>query len=192
MNPNLIKKNDWILVKRESGEKHLGRATKVAPWNKNPKVTVVHWINVEETYKFTADARNCSLAPESMKPLAKVFPDAGRFMAGWTLGKMKRGPQMMEGYYFASPVLLHGKKVGEIIDAGNGGPVMTRFKDHTVAKTFEGACDKWCLDNGADGRYSDGHEHFWSWWEEGRYKGIDPKTFFKAEKEDMSKFMAGV
>jgi hypothetical protein len=197
MNPNNIQKKSWIQVTRQSGEVVLGIATKVAPWSKNPKYTIVRWKDAAETYSCDADATKCRLATPAEiaaftdAKLAKYAP-VDPSMAQWSLGKIKRGPQMMEGYYFAIPVLFNGVKVGELVDEGNGGCVITRFKDYTLAKTFEDACDKWALENGADGRCNDGKEHFWGWWDEARPKGIDAKTFFKSERESMLKFMAGV
>jgi hypothetical protein len=196
MNPNGIKKNDWIQVTRDNGEVILGIATKVAPWSKNPKRTVVNYKDVADTFTSRADAVRCKIADPILVAataanIASKYAPLDACMAGWSLGKMKKGPQMMEGYYFASPILFNDVKVGEIIDEGNGGCVITRFKDHNLAKTFEDACDKWALENGADGRYADGKEHFWGWWDDARTKGIDAKTFFKNEKEEMLPFMAG-
>jgi hypothetical protein len=188
----MIRKNSFINVKRNDGTVILARATKVAPWVKNPKVTVVNWISFDEQWKGVADLKNCTLATAIEIPKEPVGAPVDPSMAQWSLGKIKRGPQMMEGYYFAIPVLFNGVKVGELVDEGNGGCVITRFKDYTLAKTFEDACDKWALENGADGRCNDGKEHFWGWWDEARPKGIDAKTFFKSERESMLKFMAGV
>jgi hypothetical protein len=192
MNPNNIKKNDWIQVTRQSGEVILGIATKVAPWSKNPKVTVVRWKDAAETYTCDADATKCRLATVgevnafNEAKLAKYAP-VDPCMVGWSLGKTKRGPQMMEGYYFAIPVYKDSKKVGEIVDEGNGGPTMTRFKNHADEILFTEACRKWCMNSLADGRYADECELFWAWWDEGRPKGIDAKTFNQNEKEQMRK-----
>lgn len=112
-------------------------------------------------------------------------------MARWSLGKTKRGPMMMEGYYFAVPVLLNGKKVGEIIDEGNGGSVMTRFKDHLLATAFEKDCTEWCRKNGASMDYLEAESEFWAWWDEGRAKGKDAATFIKEQREETEKMFPG-
>ena len=192
----MIRKNSLINVKRADGTTILARATKVAPWVKNPKVTVVNWISFDEKWKAVADLKNCTLATAlevsaASKALEAAFAPLDESMKGWSLGSLKKGPQMMEGYYFSAPIFFNGNKVGEIIDEGNGGCVITRFKDHTLAMTFEAACDKWALENGADGRCADGKENFWGWWDDARPKGIDAKTFFKGEKESMLKFFTG-
>ena len=196
MNPNNIQKKSWIQVTRDNGEVILGIATKVAPWSKNPKITVVNWKDATDTYTCTADARKCRLATDAEinafndAKLAKYAP-LDEPMQKWSIGKLKKGPQMMEGFYFSAPVLLNGVKVGEIMDEGNGGPINTRFKDHTLSLAFEKDCDTWAIASGADGRCADGTENFWGWWDDARTKCIDAKTFFKGEKEQMLKFFAG-
>lgn len=189
MNPNGIKKNDPILVTRDNGEVWVGKATKVAPWTKNPKITVVTFISSDENgdFRCTADARRCTIAPADALPKeAETHP----IMAKWSLGKTKRGPEMMEGYYYSVPVLLNGKKVGEIIDEGNGGGNFTRFKDHTLEIAFNADCKAWAKANGDDSEYEHASE-FWGWWEEAKPKGKDAVTYFKEKKERMLKWMAG-
>lgn len=192
MNPNSIKKNDWILVTRESGEVILGQATKVGPWVKNPKITVVNFHFTDDKglmYAAKADARKCVIAPADRIPKGPEPAAVHPIMAKWSLGKTKRGPMMMEGYYFAVPVLLNGKRVGEIVDEGNGGSTMTRFKDHTLTKQFENDCTEWCKANGADMTYLEVESEFWSWWDEARPKGTDAATYFKNENADRAKWL---
>jgi hypothetical protein len=194
MNPNNVKKNDWIYVTRDNGDVILGIATKVAPWSKNPKITVVNWKDAAETFTCTADARRCRLAtPDEVAKFNDAksanYAPMDPCMAGWSLGKTKRGPQMMEGYYFAIGVYKDNKKVGEIVDEGNGGCVVTRFKNHADETLFREACRKWAMQNLADGRYADELEHFWGWWDEARPNGISAKDYFKNEKEQMLKYM---
>ena len=193
----MIRKNSIINVNRKDGTIILARATKVAPWVKNPNVTIVNWISFDEQWKSTADLKNCTLATalevsaaSKEKEVAMAPLDA--CMEGYSLGKTKKGPMMMEGYYFAIGVYKDNKKIGELVDEGNGGPVMSRFTNHADGIIFGEACRKWAMQNLADGRYGDEYEHFWGWWDEARPKGIDAKTYFKNEKEHMLKFMAGI
>jgi hypothetical protein len=190
MNPNGIKKNDHILVTRDNGKEYLGTATKVAPWSKNPKITVVNYHFKDEmgiAWNAKADARKCRMAPSDMLPkVAETHP----IMAKWSLGKTKRGPMMMEGYYFSVPVLLNGKRVGEIIDEGNGGSNFTRFKEHHFAINFDNDCREWCKANGDNSEYEHASE-FWGWWDEARPEGKDAVTYFKEKNERMAKWLAG-
>jgi hypothetical protein len=195
MNPNSIKKNDMILVTRANGKEYLGKATKVGPWSKNPKITIVNYHFADEAgvmWSAKADAVKCKIAPASMLPKEPEPAAIHPIMARWSLGKTKRGPQMMEGYYFAAPVLLNGKKVGEVIDEGNGGSVMTRFKDHLLATAFEKDCTEWCKVNGADMSYLEAESEFWAWWDEARPKGKDAATFFKEQNEETAKMFPGL
>ena len=184
-------KHNPIKITLKNGEGILARITRF-----NDETGKVNWIDKGEKWKGTTHCTKVVKAtPEEVLAWSKAHEVAmapvDPCMVGWSLGKMKKGPQMMEGYYFASPILFNDVKVGEIIDEGNGGCVITRFKDHNLAKTFEDACDKWALENGADGRCADGKENFWGWWGDARPKGIDAKTFFKGEKESMLKFFTG-
>lgn len=193
MNPNGIKKNDWINVTRDNGTVILGRATKVAPWSKNPKVTVVNFHFTDENgleYTAKADAKRCGLVPLNMIPKAPEAASTHPIMAKWSLGKTKRGPEMMEGYYFAVPVLLNGKRVGEIIDEGNGGGTMTRFKDRDTEKTFHADCKAWCVAHGDTNPY-ECEGDFWSWWDDSRPKGKDAATHFKESEERWAEMTKG-
>lgn len=194
MNPANIKKNDNILVTRDNGKEYLGVATKVGPWKPNPKITVVNYHFKDEmgvAWSAKADARKCRLAPADMIPKPPEAAPIHPIMAKWSLGKTKRGPMMMEGYYFAIPVLLNGKRVGEIIDEGNGGSNFTRFKDHNLAREFENDCKEWAKANGDTSEYEHATE-FWGWWDEARPSGKDAATYFKEKNEEMAKWLANV
>jgi hypothetical protein len=178
MNPNGIKKNDWILVTRKAGDVVLGVATKVGPWKKNPALTVVnyHFKQNGKEYASRADGRQCAKAPASMIPQpAKTDP----IMARWSLGKEHRGPQMMEGYLFYCSVYLLGKKVGELIDEGNGGD-MEFHGDHRIGKSFAECCEKWeaANDPAYNGHTYNPESSFYEWWHRARPDGKDAKTYF--------------
>ena len=187
MNPNGIKKNDYILVTRDNGKVILGRATKVAPWSKNPKVTVVnyHFKDGEAMYAAKADARKCRMAPADMIPeAAPIHP----IMKDWDVGPMRKGPMMMEGYYFSSTISFFGKKVGKIVDRGDGGMVDLEFKDFATQRKFEEDAKKWASANGGD--ENDGYEEFWTWMTDHRHRGIPADTYFKEKKEEFAKWTA--
>ena len=138
-------------------------------------------------YASKGDARRCTKAPADMLPKeAETHP----IMAKWSLGKTKRGPEMMEGHYYSVPVLLNGKKVGEIVDEGNGGMNITRFKDHRLAINFDNDCREWAKANG-DTSESEHATEFWSWWDECKPKGKDAATYFKEKEAQFAKWMAG-
>jgi hypothetical protein len=177
MNPNGIKKNDTIIVKPKDGTERIARATKVAPWSKNPKFTVVNWISLCGEWKGKADAKNCTTAPaEAIPQPAAVHP----IMAAWSFGKTKRGPQMMEGYYFAAPILHNGKKVGEMVDEGNGGGAYPERMEPVLRQKFHDDCVAWVKANGCDDTFGM-EESYWGWYENSRNKGIDAAAHFKAE-----------
>lgn len=194
MNPANIKKNDWIRVTRNDGTIIVGKATKVGPWSKHPMVTVINYMFTDPNdglvYTSKADARKCVKAMPCDIPKEPEAAPVHPSMAKWSLGKTKRGPQMMEGYYFAAPVLLNGKKVGEVIDEGNGGCVMTRFNDYNLRAAFEKDCTEWCKVNGASMTHLEAESEFWSWWEEARPKGKDAATYFKEDNEEMQKWLS--
>jgi hypothetical protein len=180
-------KHNPIKVTLKNGEVILARITRF-----NAETGKVNWIDKGEKWKGTTHCtRVIKATPEEVLAWSKahevVAAPLDPCMAGWTLGKTKRGPQMMEGYYFAIGVYKDSKKVGELVDEGYGGPVVTRFKNHADETLFREACRKWCQNCAADGRYADECELFWGWWDEGRTKGIDAKTFNKNEKEQMLK-----
>lgn len=193
MNPSNIKKNDHILVTRDNGKEYLGVATKVGPWSKNPNITVVNYHFKDEmdvAWSAKADARKCRMAPADMIPKPPEAAPTCPIMAKWSLGKTKRGPQMMEGYYFSVPVLLSGKRVGEIIDEGNGGSNFSRFKDHVIGKAFNDDCLLWAKYNGANLDHIEAESEFWSWWDDARPSGKDAATYFKEKNAEMAKWLA--
>jgi len=191
MNPANIKKNDIILVTRDDGSVVVGTATKVAPWSKNPKLTLVgyHFKEGEAMYASRADARKCILAPAEMIPKAPEPAPVHSIMAKWSLGKTKRGPQMMEGHYYEVPVLLNGKKVGLIVDHGDGGMNINRFKDFNLSINFDNDCREWAKANGdtSDGEHA---TEFWGWWDEARPNGKDAATYFKEKEAQLAMWMA--
>jgi hypothetical protein len=192
-----ITKNSIINVSRDDGTVILARATKVAPWSKNPNLTVVNWHSFDGKWKGRADARKCTLATAQEVSAATaaiqsaMAPVEGS-MKGWTLGDTKRGPMMMEGYYFSAAIFLEGNRVGKIVDSGTGGLVDVEISNAAVNNKFQEDVNKWAMENGADGRYSDAAEHFWSWWDKARPKGIKAADHFKAEKEEMRKYLVAV
>jgi hypothetical protein len=107
-------------------------------------------------------------------------------MAKWTLGKTKRGPCMDEGYYYEANILLHGKKVGLIVDEGNGGCTITRFIDHRITINFHNDCMEWAKANCADMDHIEAESDFWQWWDEARPIGKDAFIFFKEKNEEMA------
>lgn len=194
MNPANIKKNDNILVTRDNGKEYLGVATKVGPWSKNPKITVVNYHFKDEmgvAWSAKADARKCRMAPADMIPKPPEAAPIHPIMAKWSLGKTKRGPMMMEGYYFSIPVLLNGKRVGEIIDEGNGGNNDIRFKDHTMERAFAADCKAWALACGASGSYLEAETEFWTWWDDERVKGVTAEAYFKAQNDRFAELTKG-
>jgi hypothetical protein len=182
----MIAKNSPIKVTLKNGSTILANVTKVDG-------NAVSWIAKDKTWKgkmnltSVVPATPLECAEWAKAQAAKEAP-IDPIMAKWTLGTIKRGPKMMEGYYFSIGVYRDGKKCGEMIDEGNGGCVITRFKDHSVGLAFEKDCDNWALANGADGRTNSGIEHFWGWYDEARPKGIDAKKFFENERMEMLKW----
>ena len=188
---NTIVKNNSIKVTCKDGSVILAQVKAITEYGPTPDTWLVNWKSLDGEWKGKAYLKNCvKMTPlecaEAAKAREAKFAPIDPIMAKWTLGTTKRGPQMMEGYYFSIAVYLGAKKVGEIIDEGNGGCVITRFKDHSLA--FEKDCDTWALANGADGRTNNGIEHFWGWYDDARPKGIDAKKFFENERMEMLKW----
>ena len=180
-------KHNPIKITLKNGETILAKITRF-----DPETGKVCWKDKAEKWKgSTHCTRVVKATPEEVLAWSKAHEVAvaplDPCMAGWELGKTKRGPMMMEGYYFAIAVYKDHKKVGELVDEGCGGPVMTRFKNHADEILFMEACRNWCQNNLADGRYADECELFWAWWDEGRPKGISAIDFNKSEREQMLK-----
>ncbi len=146
---------------------------------------IVKWLDVAGTWSGSIHVSAAIVAsPEDVRAAeaaaaARMAP-VDPCMDGWTLGTSKRGPMMMEGSYYAIPVLHHGKAVGKLVDRGDGGSVWTEFKDHALGRTFEKACAAWV----AASTDSPGHHEptacFWHWWENDRPKGITAKAYLEA------------
>jgi hypothetical protein len=194
MNPNNIKKNDWIRVTRSDGTIIVGKATKVGPWSKHPMITVInyHFTDSKDGLEYTskADARKCVKAMPCDIPKGPEPAKMDDSMKDWEIGPMRKGPQMMEGYYFSSIVSYKGKKVGKIVDRGDGGDTDLEFKDYTIQQKFVDDTKKWAAANG--GGEQDGYDEFWAWMTEDRLKGIDAKTFFANEKAKIESWLKGV
>lgn len=189
---NTIVKNNSIKVTCKDGSVILAQVKAITEYGPTPDTWLVNWKSLDGEWKGKAYLKHCvkmtplECAEASIARQAKFAPlDA--CMAGYSLGKTKRGPMMNEGYYFSISVYKDNKKIGDIIEEGSGGPVITRFKNHADGILFTEACRNWCQKNLADGRYADECELFWSWWDEGRPKGISALDFNKSEKEQMRK-----
>jgi hypothetical protein len=194
MNPNNIKKNDWIRVTRNDGTIIVAKATKVAPWSKNPVVTVVNYIFTDPAnglmYSSKSDARKCVKAMECDIPKGPKLAPLDPVVADWEVGPLRRGPAMTDGYYFSSTVSYKGKKVGKIVDRGDGGCTDLEFKDYNLQNKFMDDTKKWAAANG--GGANDGTDEFWAWMTEDRLKGVDAKTFFVNEKAKIESWLKGV
>jgi hypothetical protein len=157
---------------------------KVFPDPNNPKQVYVKFTSIgiisdaQGDYKIkgTAHISSCTAIADPSAPTDPI-------MAKWSLGKEKKGPEMMEGYYFASPILLHGKKVGEAVDEGNGGDMYVRCSSSELARMFEKDCAEWLKKNCPGSRYADGVSDFYLWWHDARPIGKDAATYLREEKE---------
>jgi hypothetical protein len=99
---------------------------------------------------------------------------------------------MMEGYYFSADILFDGKKIGMIVDEGNGGCITTRFNDRAMSIAFEKDCKEWCRVHGAHMEHTEYESEFWTWWDEARPKNKDAATYFKDQKEEMKQWLGSV
>ena len=190
---NTIVKNNSIKVTSKDGSVILSRVVSVKPNGIVADASLVSWKSLDGEWKGKAYLKNCvKMTPlecaEAAKAREAKFAPVDPIMAKWVMGTTKKGPLMSDGYYFSIAVYLGAKKVGEVIDEGNGGCVITRFKDHSLGLAFEKDCDTWSLANGADGRTNSGIEHFWGWYDDARPKGIDAKKFFENERMEMLKW----
>jgi hypothetical protein len=192
-------KHNPIKVTLKNGEVIFARITRV-----NEATGKVSWIDLKEKWKgSTHVTRAVKATPEELNVIykerdavekAKVanMAPVDPCMAGWELGKTQRGPLMMEGHYYHVSVLFNGKRVGKIVDEGNGGPTMTEhFKDHTLEKQFNKDCETWAKNNGACMSYLEAAAEFWHWWEKERIEGKDAKTYFKEQREQFEEFSKG-
>jgi len=191
MIPLPFSKHNPIKVTLKSGEVVLARITRY-----NEATGILNWIDKNEKWQGKSLVGNVVKAtPEEIFAWSKAkeanMAPISPIMAKWSLGKTKRGPQMMEGYYYSAPILLNGKRVGEIIDEGNGGSVMTRCKDHTIDRAFQSDCKAWALANGASGSYLEADSEFWGWYEDERVKGITAEAYFKAQNDRFAELTKG-
>lgn len=187
--PNLhFSKHNTIKITLDDGSTILARITRY-----NEQTGKVCWIDRDEKWKGSMHASKVVVASPkevaewSANKASKVAP-LDPCMAGYELGKTKKGPMMMEGYYFSVAVYKDHKKIGEIVDEGNGGTVDTRnFKNPADERLFNEACRKWCENNGADLQYVEEASEFWTWWDTARLNGTDAKTYFKEKNETFAK-----
>jgi hypothetical protein len=181
-------KHNPIKITLKNGEVILARITRF-----NAETGKVNWIDKGEKWKGTTHVTRLvkadpkEIADWAAAKASKVAPvDAG--VSKWEIGPMRKGPMMMEGYYFASTVLYEGKRVGKIVDRGDGGPTDLEFNDHTLERQFIADTKKWAIDNGGDEH--DGFEEFWTWFLDDRPNGITAKTYFAEKKAEMEKWLA--
>jgi hypothetical protein len=189
MNPlNLVKGSIIVCTQKDdNGKPIIGKVTKIGPWSKNPKITVLNWISVNGDFKGRCDAAKVTLS--DYKPPVIVEATVDSCMAAWSLGKEKKGPMMMEGHYFESALYFNGKKVGIVCDRGDGGPMDVTCKDFAVARQFEADCKVWGEKNG----HNDADfETFYSWWHDGRPEGKDAKTYLGEREAEMKEWLASV
>jgi hypothetical protein len=185
-------KHNPIKVTLKNGEVILARITRF-----NEATGKVCWIDKGEKWKgSTHCSRIVKATPEEVLAWSKAHEVAmapvDPILAGYELGKTKRGPMMMEGYYFAVPVYHNGKKIGEIVDEGQGGDVIFNAKYQWGTELpFREVVRKWAMTNGASGTYLEELSELWAWWDEARPKGKDAKTFFKEQNEEMAKLFPG-
>lgn len=184
-------KNNPIKVTLKSGEVVLARITRY-----NEATGMLNWIDKNEKWQGKSHVGNVVKAtPEEILVWAKAqeakFAPISSIMAKWVLGSTKRGPKMMEGYYYSIAVYRDGKKVGNIVDEGNGGCTDTRFKDHTVERAFQADCKAWAVANGASGTYLEAESEFWGWYEDERVKGITAEAYFKAQNDRFAELTKG-
>lgn len=175
-----ITKNSIITVTDVKDNKTLARVTKVGPDKRNPRFTVVHWLSLDGNWKGISPIGLCASAADPAAPVDCTMKD-------WSLGKEKKGPLMREGYYFESPLLYKGKKVGVVCDEGNGGCMHVRV-NWEVPIHFASDCEKWCKKVGIP--LHEPVSEFYSWWYEGRPIGKDAKTYFADREAEFQKSIA--
>lgn len=175
-------KHNPIKITLKNGETILAKITRF-----DTDTGKVSWKDKDGNWKgSTHCTRVIKATPEEVLAWSKAKADKVApidfIMKDWDIGKTKRGPQMMEGHYYCVNVLLCGKKVGKIVDYGNGGPVDLEFCDRRIQNKFLEDTKKWELANGGDAKYGASFEDFWHWMEDDRLKGIDAKTYFTNQK----------
>ena len=193
---NLVKNNS-IKVTCKDGSITLARVVSVKENTINADASLVSWKSLDGEWKGKAYLKNCvKMTPlecaEAAKEREAKFAPIHPIMQKWTLGTTKRGPQMMEGYYFSIAVYLGAKLVGKIVDEGNGGPTDVQFKDHSVGVAFEKDCMEWCKVNGASLTHIEAAAEYWGWYDDARPHGIDAVAFFKTQADEHAKWLASV
>lgn len=192
-----IVKNNSIKVSCKDGSVVLARVVSVKENTINADASLVSWKSLDGEWKGKAYLKHCvKMTPLECAEAAKAheakFAPVHPIMEKWMLGTTKRGPQMMEGYYFAIGVYRNNKKVGEVIEEGNGGPVITRFNDPSLAHAFAKDCTEWCRVNGASMAYLEAEAEYWNWYDNARPKSKDAVTFFKEKNEERATWAASV
>jgi hypothetical protein len=173
-----------IQIVLESGEKIFARITRFDPSNGK-----VSWKDLDENWKGAISVKRVVAAdPVEFKAwqdakTAKMAPMPVE-MARWSFGKSKRGPEMMEGYYYSTPILLDGKKVGEVIDEGFGGPIYSRCKDMTIQRQFDADLKEFRKNYNID---FEPLSYLLEWWEDSRPSGTSCREFCEARM----KYIAG-
>ena len=192
-----IVKNNSIKVSCKDGSVVLARVVSVKENTINADASLISWKSLDGEWKGKAYLKHCvkmtplECAEASLAREAKFAP-IHPIMAKWMLGTTKKGPMMMEGYYFSIAVYLGAKLVGKIVDAGQGGPTDVQFKDHNIGRAFEKDCMEWCRVNGASLTHIEPAAEYWGWYDDARTKGIDAAAFFKAQAEEHAKWLATV
>jgi hypothetical protein len=184
-------KNNPIKITLKDGSTILARITRF-----NPDNGKVNWIDLDEKWKgFLHVSKVVKADPKEIATLAaakaaKVAP-VDPIMSSWTIGPMKRGPMMMEGYYYSSTIIFANKRVGKIVDRGDGGMTDLEFSDYALQRQFVECTKRWAIDNGAeDSPYASFIDDYWTWYLEDRVNGKDAKTYFAEKKAEMEKWRA--
>ena len=185
----MISKHRPIKVTLKDGRTILARVTK-------QDGDKINWISKDNTWKGKCLFSSVVQAtPEEVlafvnaqkAKLAPIHP----LMANWTLGTTKRGPKMMEGYYYEVPIFYKNRCVGSLVDEGNGGCVDVRINDRACANQLSEDSKNWVEACGAkDSRESE--SSFWTWWEEARPHGKDSVTFFKESEAEIAQWLKDV
>jgi len=170
---------DSVISVSINGIMSSAKVIKIGPWVKNKDIIAVNWISLDNAFKGVSDIRKCA---EMEDPAAPTDP----IMARWSIGKEKMGPMMREGHIFSSPLMLDGKKIGSIVDGGNGG-TMYVIAPNTERNLFEKNCAQWSEVNGAE--KSDTIAKFLGWWHDARPLGTDAKMYFASEKKELEKWL---
>jgi hypothetical protein len=183
-----IKKGSLIKVTTIDGATHPARATKVAPFKSG--ALSVCWISLDGQWKGKSKIENCHmLTDQEIVAATPAVAPTHATMSSWAYGKEKRGPMMMEGYYFASPIYFNGKRVGQQVDYGNGGAMEVECGE--LNAKFYADCLLWEMANHKNDKPCEPHANFYEWWHDHRPRGITAAEYFKASEIEMAKMLAG-